>query len=197
MSAQSGSLRNYSGAFSVHIPMTVKGRAAGGFYLLTIITGMFAAFTSSDSYGDAANLISNACYVVVTLLLYRLLKPVNQLISMLAAVFGLITCLLGGLDTLHYHPIPIHYLVFAGFYCLLLSYLIYRSTFLPRFLGILLALSGLGWLTFLSPHLAHQLLHYTMISSLLGEGSLTLWLLFVGINVQRWQQQASMNAMPS
>lgn len=165
--------------------MAFKSRAAGGFYLLTIIAGMFAAFTSSDSYGDAANLISNVFYVVVTLLLYRLLKPVNQPISMLAAVFGLITCLLGGLDALHYHPIPIHYLVFSGFYCLLLGYLIYKSTFLPRFLGVLLSLSGVGWLTYLSPNFAHRLLHYTMISGLLGEGSLTLWLLLVGVNGQR------------
>ena len=69
----------------------------------------------------------------MTLLLYRLLKPVNKPISMLAAVFGLITCLLGGLDALHYHPISIHYLMFSGFYCLLLGYLLYRSIFLPRF----------------------------------------------------------------
>lgn len=190
-------LRNRYGNFSVSIPMNLQGRAAGGFYLLTIITGMFGAFTSSNSYGDAANLISTACYVVVTLLLYRLLKPVNGPIAMLATAFGLITCILGGLDTLHYHPIPIHYLVFSGVYCLLVGYLIFKSAFLPRFLGVLLALSGLGWLTFLSPHLAHQLLHYTMVSGLLGEGSLTLWLLFVGINVERWQQQASVNAMQS
>jgi hypothetical protein len=175
--------------------MILKSRAAGGFYLLTIIAGMFAAFTSSDSYSDVANVVSNVCYVVVTLLLYKLLEPVNQPISMLAAFCGLIACLLGGLDALHYHPVPIHYLVFSGFYCLLLGYLIFRSTFLPRFLGVLVALSGVGWLTYLSPHLAHLLLHYTMISGLLGEGSLTLWLLFMGINVQRSQQQSSVNAI--
>jgi hypothetical protein len=189
--------RNDSRDNSVTNRMAFKGRAAGGFYLLTIIAGMFAAFTSSDSYGDAANLISNACYVVVTLLLYKLLKPVNPALSMLAAVFGLITSLLGGLDALHYHPVPVHFLVFSGFYCLLLGYLIYRSTFLPRFLGVLLILSGVGWLTFLSPHLAHRLLRYTMISGLLGEGSLTLWLLLLGVNSQRWQQQKSVTAIPS
>jgi intracellular septation protein A len=151
--------------------MTLKGRAAGGFYLLTIIAGMFAAYTSSNSYGDAANLISNACYVAVTLLLYRLLKPVNQPISMLAAVFGLITCLLGGLDAIHYHPVHIHYLVFSGFYCLLLGYLIFKSTFLPRFLGVLVALSGVGWLTYLSPHLAH--LHGTTLRQIILKATLT------------------------
>jgi hypothetical protein len=35
-------------------------------------------------------------------------------------------------------------LVIFGFYDLLIGYLIYRSTFLPRFLGVLMALAGLG-----------------------------------------------------
>ena len=42
-------------------------------------------------------------------------------------------------------------LVFFGFFCLLIGYLIFKSDFLPRILGVLMALAGLGWLTFLSP----------------------------------------------
>jgi Domain of unknown function (DUF4386) len=48
-------------------------------------------------------------------------------------------------------------LVFFGFYCLLIGYLVFRSTFLPRILGVLMAFAGLGWLTFLSPPLASSL----------------------------------------
>lgn len=45
-------------------------------------------------------------------------------------------------------PSPhVNELVFLGCYCLLLAYLIYNATFLPRFLSVLLALTGLGWLT--------------------------------------------------
>jgi len=43
------------------------------------------------------------------------------------------------------------YLVFFGMFNSLIGYLIFKSTFLPRILGVLMALSGLGWLTFLSP----------------------------------------------
>ncbi|HMG72660.1 MAG TPA: DUF4386 domain-containing protein [Pyrinomonadaceae bacterium] len=82
-------------------------------------------------------------------------------------------------------------LVFFGFYCLLIGYLIFRSTFLPRILGVLMVFAGLGWLTFLSPPLADSLSPYIFIPGLLGEGALTLWLLIMGVNVQRWKEQAS------
>jgi hypothetical protein len=83
-------------------------------------------------------------------------------------------------------------LVFFGFYCLLIGYLILRSTFLPRVLGVLMAFGGLGWLTFLSPPLASYLSPYNRGVGALGEGSLTLWLIVMGVNEQRWKaQQAS------
>jgi Domain of unknown function (DUF4386) len=50
--------------------------------------------------------------------------------------------------------------VFFGFYCLLIGYLIFKSTFLPRILGVLMAFAGLGWLTYLSPSLAKSLSPY-------------------------------------
>ncbi len=80
---------------------------------------------------------------------------------------------------------------FFGFYCLLIGYLIFRSTFLPRILGVLMAIGGLGWLTFLSPPLANSLWPYIAAPGILGEGSLTLWLLAMGVNVGRWKEQAS------
>ena len=88
-------------------------------------------------------------------------------------------------------------LVFFGFYCLLIGYLILRSTFLPRIVGVLMGVAGLGWLTFLFPPLANYLYPYNLAPGVLGEGALTLWLLVMGVNVQRWQERASAAAAPS
>lgn len=81
--------------------------------------------------------------------------------------------------------------VFFGTYCLLIGYLIFKSTFLPRILGVLMALAGLGWLTFLSPPLANHLSPYNLVLGFLAELLLMLWLLVRGVNVQRWKEQAS------
>jgi hypothetical protein len=82
-------------------------------------------------------------------------------------------------------------LVFFGLFNLLIGYLIFKSTFLPRILGVLMALSGLGWLTFLSPSLANYLLTYIEVLGIIAEASLMLWLLVKGVNVERWKEQAN------
>ena len=81
-------------------------------------------------------------------------------------------------------------IVFFGFYCLLIGYLVFRSTFLPRVVGVLLVLAGVGYLTNLYPPLENALSFYLQVPGLLGEGSLTLWLLVMGVNAKRWKEQA-------
>jgi hypothetical protein len=54
-----------------------------------------------------------------------------------------------------------------------------------------MAFGGLGWLTFLAPSFARYLYPYNLAPGLFGEGSLTLWLLVIGVNGQRWKLQAS------
>jgi hypothetical protein len=83
------------------------------------------------------------------------------------------------------------FIVFFGFYCVLLGYLILKSTFLPRIIGALMALAGLGYLTLLAKPLADHLAPYNLLPAALGETSLMLWLLIVGVNVNRWNEQAS------
>jgi predicted membrane protein len=84
------------------------------------------------------------------------------------------------------------YMEFFGCYNLLIGYLIFRSTFLPRILGVFLAIAGLTYQAFLSPPLASHLFPYLMApAGALGELSLVLWLMVMGVNPQRWKEQAS------
>jgi hypothetical protein len=82
-------------------------------------------------------------------------------------------------------------LVFFGFYALMQGYLIIRSTFLPRTLGMLSVLGGVGWLSFLYPPLGYRLFPYIAAFGILGAVSLILWLLVFGLNEPRWKEQAS------
>ena len=222
-----------------------EARITGAFYLLTILTGIFAqGFVSGslvvDGYaaatatnilmhkslfqlGFAVYLIEMACQIAITALFYDLLKPAGRSVSLVAAFLGLTGCIIKTLSRLFFiAPLFIvggaHYLsvfsaeqlqalallflrvndhgaaialVFFGSYALLTGYLIIRSTFLPRILGVLSVLGGLGWLTFLYQPLGYHLFPYIAALGLLGAASLILWLLVFGVNEQRWKEQAS------
>jgi hypothetical protein len=222
-----------------------KARIAGAFYLLTILARMFveifvrnrlvvpdnAAATATHilahqplwQWGFAGDIIAFASYITLTALLYELFRPVNKSLSLLAAFFSLVACvvqaisslfhlaplaLLGGapyvsvftveqlqalalvflrLRAAAYHNIG---LVFFGLYCLLVGILILRSAFLPRILGVLMGLAGLSYVLFLSPPLARSLQPYILVFPGVGQIALTLWLLVMGVNDQRWKEQA-------
>ena len=85
-------------------------------------------------------------------------------------------------------------LVFFAFYCLLIGYLILRSTFLPRILGVLMVVAGLGWVTFLAPPLAEHISRYTQIFGFVAEVLLMLWLLLVGVDVRQWKEKSNASA---
>jgi hypothetical protein len=168
-------------------------RITGAVYLLYFLTAVFAeVFVGRGRLVlfDAVNLFADAFYIAVTLLFYYLFKPVNKGLSLLAAFFSLVGCVNDVLSLLNLAPYKINSLVFFGPYCILLGYLIFRSTFLPRILGVLMAFAGLGWLVFLSP-LANYLSTYLKVLGFLAEMSLMLWLIIKGVNVHRWKEQAS------
>ena len=75
--------------------------------------------------------------------------------------------------------------------CFASGYLIFRSTFLPRFLGILVIVGGFCYLMnsivfFLPPKLMPDLFPWIYLPSLLAELSLALWLAIAGVNTAKW-----------
>ena len=167
-----------------------------------------------------------ALYIVYTLLLYNLFRPVNRSLALLGAFFSLVGTAVGmliplfalgalvvlrdahslsGFTTDQVEAIALVFLklraqayavslVLFGTYNVLTGYLILKSTFLPRILGALLAIAGFGYLintfaNFVSPAFAAHLSPWILIpggSELLLAG----WLLAVGVNEDRWSEQA-------
>lgn len=81
-------------------------------------------------------------------------------------------------------------LVFFGFSTLLQGWLIIRSTFLPRVLGWISVVGGIGWLAFLWPPLGYRLFMYVAAVGILGSLATIVWLIVVGVNEERWSEQA-------
>jgi hypothetical protein len=89
--------------------------------------------------------------------------------------------------------------VFFGLDIVCVAYLVLRSTFLPGAIGVLLAVDGLSYLTYsfaslLAPGFAADLVPWIQLPALFGEGVLWLWLLAVGVDVERWKDWASAGA---
>jgi len=170
-----------------------KARVTGTVYLLYFVTAISAELLvgrGQSTYGLAANLISAAFYVTLTVLFYYLFKPVNGILSLLAAIISLAGCSVTILNLFHLAT-QVSPLLFFGPYCLLLGYLILRSTFLPWILGALMVLAGLGWLTFLILPPTSHVSRYIEVLGIVAEGLLMLWLLTLGVNPQRWREQAA------
>lgn len=91
-------------------------------------------------------------------------------------------------------------LVFFGFDCFAMAYLIINSTFFPRIIGWALAIEGVGYLvnsfaTLLAPALQIRIFPYLTVMAL-AEVALALWLLVMGVNEQRWREQARAAGFP-
>ncbi|HUK30403.1 MAG TPA: DUF4386 family protein [Candidatus Acidoferrum sp.] len=170
-----------------------RARITGILYLLYFLTAICAeVFVGKGRPGlyEVVFLISNAFYVAVTLLFYSLFKPVNMSISTLAALLSLLGCAASILGFLHLAPYNINPLIFFGPFCILIGYLILNSSFLPRIIGALMVLAGVGWLIYLFPFASH-ISTYLKILGIVAEGSLMLWLTAMGVNEQRWKEQAA------
>ncbi|HKD79322.1 MAG TPA: DUF4386 domain-containing protein [Candidatus Angelobacter sp.] len=178
-------------------------------------------------WGFVGDVVSCVAFIVYTLLLYNLFRPVSRRLSLLAAVSNLIgeaiqlsigvfllapLVVLNGarslsavnvaqsqaqalmfLDLYDYgYAIS---MVLFGLWNILTGYLIFRSTFLPRILGVLLAISGFyyqinNFAQFLSPAIAARVQPYVFVIGM-AELLLALWLVVMGVNEQRWKEASA------
>jgi hypothetical protein len=156
--------------------------------------------------------------IVLTVLLYVLLKPVNQTLSLVAAFSRLAMTVIQGINLLNYFfillllsgagylavfaPDQLQALVllffnaheyvaliwglFFGLHLFVLGYLVYKSRYIPKILGILLIIASLCYLI---QSFGNILLpQYEEIFALVGYLSITeiafpLWLLIKGVDV--------------
>ena len=214
------------------------GRFAGLLYVLFSIPGVFAmiyvpsklivhgdaAATASNiaasetlfRLGIAAQLISQAGFILVALALYDLLKGVNRRYASLMVTFVAVSipiaflnelnsiaalALVRGADFLSIVEKPqrdalamlflnLHFQgfvvdeIFFGLWLLPLALLVYRSRFLPRLLGVWLALDGLAWVIMsltgiLWPQYYDKVFTWAQPASF-GEVAFMLWLVIKG-----------------
>jgi len=173
--------------------------------------------------GFATFLMESFCDVALALIFYVLLRPVNRQLSLLAAFFGLMaTATFAFAEAFYFAPAIMNaeYLksfstdqlnalvllslkfysyggmIFTGYYgieWLVRAYLIWKSTFLPKFLGVLMGIGGLAFvlrnfLMILAPQYASDVFLMLMFP---GALAMTVWLLVKGVDVAKWNAKVS------
>jgi hypothetical protein len=111
--------------------------------------------------------------------------------NQLAGVFTVAQLRAAALLSFKLYPLVFHIsLVLFALFDFWLGYLIYKSTFLPRFIGVWFMIAGVVGLTFLWPPLATPLRFVIIPVGGVAEIVLMLWLLVKGVDVSRWREKA-------
>lgn len=108
----------------------------------------------------------------------------------------------GQLQDLSYLSLRLHgeiydiMLFLFGIHCVLVGWLMARATFMPRILGWLMAFAGLCYIFnaiagIQAPEFARSLYPWILLPALPAEGGVTLWLLIMGVNAEKWRAQAA------
>jgi len=87
-------------------------------------------------------------------------------------------------------------LVFFGAHCLVLGRLVLRSGYFPAILGVLLMIAGAGYLVdalgraLMAGYADYEAIFATVVflPAFVGELAFCLWLLFRGVDVERWME---------
>jgi len=170
------------------------------------------------------DLVMHILDVPLIVIMYYLLKPVDRLLALVATVANVVqTAVLAANKltlvvpllllqkhgdilastweaTLSFLAIRLHGygfgigLLFFGVACLVRGYLVFRSTYFPRSLGVLLAFAGLAYLVnsvalLLAPAVAATLFPAILAPALVGEGAFCLWLLVKGVDQSAWERR--------
>lgn len=85
-------------------------------------------------------------------------------------------------------------LIFFGFESLLQGWLVFKSAFLPRFLGVISMIGGIGWLTWLWPPLGYQAIMFVALFALVGVIATSGWLFIRGVDNAKWRARATLAA---
>ena len=245
-------MSNHSGGLVVMLDMKTQSprllaRLAGVFFLLTIVGGIVAQglisnrlINHADAVATANNILANremfqiaftiyliemACQLATTVLLYRLLRPVNRTLASLMLAFEFMAIViktfarvfyitplwvldgpaaLGGMDTSQLQSMAMllfrldNYgaqtaLAFFGFSGIAAGYLVFRSTYLPRWLGVIGMIGGLGWLTFIYPPLGRNAFMFVVIFALLGSAAKIFWLIVFGVDEEKFRAVEAAN----
>jgi Domain of unknown function (DUF4386) len=207
---------------SIETSPSVYARIGGVLYLVIIIAGFSSEFffrakdiIASESLwriGIALEYICIVCTIVLAMIYYYLLRPVHKELSLLAAFFRMVSISvqavslvflvealspLNGALSIKSHSIGYNAsLLILGFCFLIHGYLIFKSTFLPKALGILILLAGVGYMThcftfILEPSLTKWTFPIMMLPVLGSEVSLCLWLLVKGVDENKWKAMHS------
>ena len=181
----------YRLSLAAHVVVTVTNiPMAVIFYdLLKVVNRRLALldvfFTLVATAIEAAGLLSQFTPLV-------LLGSSHYTSALPAAQLHALAYLPGDLSTINYSI----YGVFYGFDFICVAYLVLKSTFLPRAIGVLLAIDALAYLAdgfanMLAPGFAAHLVPWIGLPTIIAEGSLCLWLLVAGVDAGRWKEQAS------
>src|ERR1019366_2699984 len=123
------------------------------------------------------DILSNITFIFLALVLYRLLKQVNERQANTMVVLVLVKINSSMTLTLE---------VFWGLWLIPFGQLVYKSSFIPRILGILLILGGIAYLIesftgLLLPKDVSTVNQFTFVFYSLAEISTMLWLLIKGV----------------
>ena len=148
----------------------------------------------------ASVLIMITCNVVVILALYVLLKPVSKELALLMGIFRLINTILFAINMvfLFIEPLLFNYIhmigiIFYALHILVLGYLIFKSGYFPRILGILVMIACFGHLLeffqiFLFP--GYEVIAYPgLAAAMIGEFSFMFWLLIKGAKIPEMKSE--------